>query len=159
MTSSYGVKAMKAKLFRSVPFARTGLQYYAAAELNEPGDGLIAVNRTTAEVKRSAPSFEGVPITMDHPSEMVNAQSLENCAVGLITSVHFDQASQQLKGDILIWDPVAIHSVSAGRRELSAGYEADFDKTATGFTQTKIKGNHVALVPQGRSGAAQRIGG
>lgn len=151
---------MKAKLFRSVPFARTGWQDYMAAELGVEGSGLVRVFRSDLEVKRSAQTFEGVPITVDHPSTLLTPQTADPPTVGLVSAVSFDEATQQLRGDLLIWEPKAIGQVAEGIRELSGGYAADYQPRGGGeYEQTQIKGNHVALVPAGRSGHAQRIGG
>ncbi|MDF1820710.1 MAG: DUF2213 domain-containing protein [Alcanivoracaceae bacterium] len=150
---------MRAKLFRAVPFARAGIQKYLARELGVPGEDVIEVMRPPAEVRRSAGTFEGVPITMDHPPCMVAADTLDRYAVGMVSAVRYDSRTDQLRGDLLVWDPVAIHSIASGRRELSGGYEAEYDEDGPGFRQRDIKGNHLAIVPLGRSGSAQRIGG
>lgn len=146
---------MKAKLFRSVPFARVGMQTYAAEEIGAPG-GMVEVDRPADEVERSAPTFEGVPLTMDHPPELLDA-GMAYVAVGLVSGVRFD--GQQVRGDLLVWDDAAVQAIKHGKRELSAGYEAEYQRGADGYVQRDIRGNHVALVPRGRSGAAQRIGG
>ena len=118
---------MKAKLFRAVPFARTGWQSYAAGELNLPGDGMVRAFRSPLEVKHSAATFEGVPITVDHPADLLTADSAERHTVGIVSAVSY-----------------------AAKYEPRGGNEYD---------QVNIRGNHIALVPAGRSGSAQRIGG
>lgn len=150
---------MRAKLFRSVPFARSGTQQYLASELGMPGSGFISVDRPADEVRRSSPSFEFTPITVGHPDDMVSARDIDSLTVGIVSAVHFDDASQQLRGDLLIWDQAAISSIANGLRELSAGYLAEYVEHGSGFIQRDIIGNHVAIVPRGRSGSAQRIGG
>lgn len=151
---------MKAKLFRSVPFARTGWQNYMADELGIPGTGQVRVFRSDVEVKRSAQTFEGVPITVDHPRDLLTAQTVEAHTVGLVSAVSFDETTQQLRADMMIWEPLAISQVAEGIRELSGGYVAEYEPRGGGdYEQTHIRGNHVALVPTGRSGSAQRIGG
>jgi len=150
---------MKAKLFRGVPFARSGWQEYIASELGRGGGEVIQVWRDPEEVKRSAQSFSGVPVTEDHPPQMVTGDNLERYAVGLVTDPYFDAASQQVKADLIVWDGAAIQSIAKGTRELSGGYGADYVTNSRGLSQVNIEGNHVALVPRGRSGSAQRIGG
>lgn len=150
---------MRAKLFRQVPFARTGWQQYMADELELPDGGLVKVYRPEREVKRSADTFEGVPITVDHPSDLLTEDNAAQAAVGLVSGVGFDSVSQQLKADLLIWEPEAIRQVADGIRELSGGYKAKYQPRGPNeYEQTDIRGNHVALVPAGRSGSAQRIG-
>ena len=62
-------------LCEGVPIARIGQLLYAAGEVPvEPGrDGIIRIERTPEEVFRpeTLASFEGKPVTMDHPAEFV----------------------------------------------------------------------------------------
>lgn len=150
---------IRAKLFRAVPFARIGPHDYASHEISQPGHGIVSVERPMAEVRLSASTFEGVPLTLDHPPDLLTPEAAEQAAVGLVSAVQFDEQRGQLKGDLLIWDEQAIKLVAQGLRELSGGYKAEYEPTGGGYRQRNIRGNHVALVPKGRSGAAQRIGG
>jgi hypothetical protein len=150
---------MRAKLFRNVPFARAGWQNYRSSELDHPGDAIIHVFRPVDQVRKSAPSFESVPLTLDHPDELLTAADAGSRSVGIVTSVAYDNKTDQLRGDLLVWGQEAIQDIARGRRELSAGYDAAYVQRAEGFEQRNIRGNHVALVIAGRSGEAQRIGG
>ena len=150
---------MRVKLFRQVPFSRTGLHTYAAEELKIEGTGMVTVDRPAVAVQRSAETFEGVPVTVDHPPALVDAQAVERQAVGMVSGVTFDGATGQLKGDLLVWDNRAIRAIADGTRELSAGYEAEYQRDGARYRQDSIKGNHVALVQNGRAGSAVRIGG
>jgi len=150
---------MRAKLFRDVPFARTGRQHYAASELGVGDSGFVAVDREHDEVAASASTFEGTPVTLDHPCELMDADAVERLAVGMASDVVFDSHTGQLRADLLVWNERAIRTVRDGIRELSAGYTAEYLQDGAGYRQTNIKGNHIALVAQGRAGTAQRIGG
>ena len=85
---------MRAKLYRGVPFARTGWQDYLGSELDLPNDGLVRVYRSDAEVRRSAASFEGVPITVDHPPALLTADNAGQAAAGIVSAVTFDHQTQ-----------------------------------------------------------------
>lgn len=151
---------MRAKLFRSVPFARAGVQYYRADEVGATGEKIVAVDRDRDTVSRSAPTFEGVPVTVNHPSDLLGPEQSKREAVGMVSDVVFDASTDQLRGDFLLWEADAIRHVADGLRELSAGYWSEYVPNPDGsYHQREIKGNHVALVPAGRSGVAQRIGG
>jgi len=150
---------MRAKLFRDVPFARSGPQEYAASEIGAGGGGFVTVDRPPEVVAASARTFEGVPITMDHPAALVDADGVEREAVGMVSDVVFDDATGRLRGDLLIWDERGIRAVADGTRELSAGYEAEYRRDGSGYRQQDIRGNHVALVQRGRAGSAVAIGG
>ena len=142
---------MRVKLFRAVPFARAGYQEYVAHELGRAGSDVLKVYRPPGEVKRSAQSFNGVPVTVDHPDGGVSGDSVSRDMVGIVSAPFYDE--------FLIWEEQAIAAIADGLRELSGGYAADYKETAKGLEQRDILGNHVALVPKGRSGSAQRIGG
>lgn len=146
---------MRAKLFRQVPFARTGPQQYLADELGLDGQGFVTVYRDEFEVARSASTFEGVPLTMDHPGELMDATAVQREAVGIASDVTFSDGF--LKADLLIWDEQAIKAVAEGIRELSGGYQAEYSRDGNNYRQKEIKGNHIALVPAGRAGSAVRI--
>lgn len=150
---------MRAKLFRDVPFARTGWQTYTGDEAGEPERETVAVHRSEYEVARSAGSFEGSPITVDHPDKLLTPEQVDALAVGIASGVRFDGATQQLRADLLVWDQTAIRQVADGVRELSAGYTNEQDAIGpANYEQRDIVGNHIALVPHGRAGSAVRIG-
>ena|SRR6266851_7662057 len=64
-----------------------------------------------------------------------------------------------LIADLVVHDENLISKIlDGGLRELSAGYDTDYVPQDDGtFEQTKIRINHVALVPTGRCGPACRV--
>ena len=59
---------------------------------------------------------------------------------------------------MLIKESMTIKLVKAGLREVSCGYEAEYEQTGDGEgIQTNIVGNHIALVEQGRAGQSYAI--
>lgn len=78
-------------LCEGVPIARIGQLLYAAGEVPvEPGrDGIIRIERTPEEVFRpeTLASFEGKPVTMDHPAEFVTPDTWRQLAVGFTQNV------------------------------------------------------------------------
>src|SRR5260363_244591 len=61
--------------------------------------------------------------------------------------------------DVLITDAFAIQQVRAGLREVSCGYEADYQQVSPGRgVARQIVGNHIALVKRGRCGSRCSIG-
>lgn len=148
--------------------ARTGVQDYQAYELGMEGDAMRTVRlyRPPEEVFNpdSMASFEGKPVTVDHPSEPVTVDNWKSYAVGEVSGIH-------RVGDLLaakticIKDSAAIAALKSGKRELSNGYRFTLDLTA-GVTpqgaaydgvQRNIRGNHIALVDTARCGSACRI--
>lgn len=149
-----------------VPIARTGTQLYIAEELLDDdgkpviqpsNDGLIRVERLPEDVFRpeTLASFEGKPVTVNHPTEFVTPQNFKALSVGFTQNVRRGQGIQDdlIVADLVITDPAAIKYVNDELPEVSAGYEAVYQQTAVGRgVQREIVGNHVALVERGRAG-------
>jgi hypothetical protein len=138
-----------------VPIARIGTQEYADIELPdiEPGDdGIILVERHEDDVfdPESIASFEGAPVTIEHPREPVTPENWIVYAKGVAQNVRRGEGemSDFLMADLLIMDKGAIHDVQTKRlKEISNGYDAAYIQIAPGRArQTDIVGNHVALL-------------
>lgn len=150
---------------RDVPIARTGLMVYARGELPlaSTQDGLIYITRGPEELfsPRTIASFEGKAVTIGHPSVDVVASNWKEYAVGYVTNVRQGMGvlDDCLLADLVIQDADAINMVRSGRREVSNGYDAQYEQTTPGYgTQNSILGNHVAIVEAGRCGPTCRIG-
>ena len=152
-------------LCEGVRIARTGTMLYAKGEIPlESGiDGTIEVTRDADEVFRAETlsSFEGKPVTNDHPPEEVTPDNWRDYAVGTVHNVRQGEGAEAkyLIADMLITDREAIDDVRGGKKEVSCGYDADYEQIAPGRgVQRDIIGNHVALVEAGRCGPRCAIG-
>lgn len=147
-------------LCEGVPIARIGNQMYSDKEIPLEGDadGLLQIERTADEVFKedTLASFEGKPVTIDHPDTFVNPDNWKELAVGVTQNVRRGAGIEDdlLLADLLITDQQAIEAVRGkDLREVSCGYEADYEQVAPGKgRQLNIVGNHVALVERGRAG-------
>lgn len=141
---------------RSVPIARTGDQQYTAREVRQDGDPgqTVIVHRRPEDVfaEETIASFEGKPVTDDHPPENVQAENFASYARGHVQNVR--QAGDNLVGDVYITDAKLASDVKHRvKREISCGYQCDLvPDGAGGYYQTNIRGNHVAVVLRGRAG-------
>jgi len=150
---------------QDVPISRTGYQEYLASEIMENpvnGHKIIPVFRPATEVFdiRSLASFEGKPVTNEHPDEDVTPDNYTRYACGHVQNVHPGEGedSNKVLADLYITDPSLINSILNGKREISCGYYAEEKRDASGkLCQTKIRGNHVAVVNSGRAGSKVRI--
>lgn len=142
-----------------VALARLGELEYFKQELPELFNTLedvekIVVSRQANDLfdKKTMASFEGKPVTLNHPPEFVNPENWREFAVGVIENVRVE--SDKLVADLVIVDKRAIDVVKGGaKRELSLGYDADYIENSDGtFSQKNILGNHVAIVDSGRCG-------
>lgn len=145
---------------RNVPIARTGPQEYLARELQLDGDPerVIAVNRLPEDVFEDAvlASFEGKPVTDGHPPENVGPENYAGYAKGHVQNVR--RNGDFIVADLYINDANLANEVRNNvKREVSCGYLCQYEPDGSGYRQTHIRGNHVAVVPRGRAGHAVAI--
>jgi hypothetical protein len=148
-----------------VPISRTGECEYLPEEVPvapPPDGGSVRVERPADTLFSPATmaSFEGKPVTLDHPAEDVGPESWRELAVGVAQNLRQGEgeAADLLLADLLITDAEAIAAIREGLREISCGYDAEYEELAPGAgRQTGIIGNHVALVEAGRCGSRCRI--
>lgn len=146
-------------LCENVAITRVGQLLYGPGETPvEAGrDGLVRIQRDEAEVfnPNTIASFNGKPVTNDHPTEEVTPDNWNDLAVGVVQNARrgTGEFSDCVVADLLITNREAIEAVRDGKREVSSGYDADYDQDSPGYgRQLNILGNHVALVEQGRCG-------
>ena len=144
---------------KDVPVARIGKQKYLGEEIGMMGrdaDKEFEVNRPEDEVFSDATiaSFEGMPVTNDHPEDPVNAENVHLYQKGHVQNVHrgTGKESDMLIADLIIYDPNTIQDILDGKREISCGYDYNMDDSDGHYTQRQIRGNHVAIVDRGRAG-------
>ncbi len=140
---------------------RTGVFTYANS------DGSIRREyRPPDEVDRadSLDTFKMVPVTNDHPPEMVTADNARKYAVGM-TGQDVKMDGEYVRAPLAIFDADAIRDLENGKREVSCGYHVDVDHTPGvapsgehyDAIQRNIRGNHVAIVDKGRAGPNVRV--
>ena len=149
--------------------ARTGIQKYMPYELGDEGIDPIGVYRPIEEVTSpsSIITFTNVPITDDHPPEMVNIDNYSKYAKGSISNVNVVQLPNGITGlstESIITDKDLIQSILNGKKELSVGYEnvlvakdGVYDSEPYKYVQTQIHANHVAVVDAGRCGSVCKL--
>jgi hypothetical protein len=152
-------------LCKDVPIARIGVMMYGPGEtpIKEGADGIAWVTRTADDLFRpeTIASFEGAPVVDEHPPVDVTPKNWKELARGHAMNVRRGEGvdADVLLADLLITDEETIAAIDAMKREVSAGYEADYEQTGPGEgSQTELLGNHVALVERGRCGPRCAIG-
>jgi hypothetical protein len=117
--------------------SRTGWQDYpSGAEYRAPEEVFA---------KEALDSFVGIPIVIGHV-EMgsITPANAHQRAVGFVRSV--EREDSHMRGVLVLTDPRTIERVKNGSLgELSAGYGVEM----VGNRQTKIRGDHLALLPAG----------
>lgn len=140
---------------KNVPIARTGSMEYTARDLQLDGDPdrIVIVDRREEDVFEPAAlaSFEGKSVTDGHPPESVEPVNFAAYAKGHAQNVR--RSGDFVIADLYINDPTLISEIRNGvKREVSCGYICQYMPDGGMYKQTKIRGNHVAVVPRGRAG-------
>jgi len=111
----------------------------------------------------SLASFGMMPVTNEHPSELLTADNAKQYAVGSVSESVVPEGDK-VRASLMITDAAAIEALDAGKSELSCGYTADVSIESGVWqgqpydaVQRNIRGNHVALVDAGRAGPACAI--
>lgn len=147
------------------------VQEYRSRELGLDGaDRLIRLYRPPEEVfaESSYSTFEGKPITDNHPRGDVSAKTWrEMAAAGVVVGdVHsVKPADAGLAGTVIVRDAAAVRKVIEGKAQLSNGYDFELDLTPGvspageryDGVQRRIEGNHTAIVDMARGGSSCRI--
>lgn len=154
----------------NVPIARTGYQDYLGSEFPSEMQEEYGINpQKVYKVYRSADevfspatiaSFEGKPFTDNHPAEMVTTHNINMYGKGHIQNIRKGVGEYQnmLIADIMCTDEATANTIKEKlKREVSCGYDYVMKKGAKGFEQTQIRGNHLALVENGRAGQKAAI--
>ena len=140
----------------NVPVARTGTQEYLPEELGIAGMDPVPVFRSETEVfaPETVASFEGMPVTNDHPPDGVDIENIRRLQMGHAHNVRrgTGEESDLLLADLIITDPRLIDAILEGKREISCGYTYELAEENGQYFQRKIRGNHIAVVDAGRAG-------
>lgn len=140
---------------RNVPIARVGEQKYYAHELQLDGDPNreVLVHRYEDDVfdQATVASFEGKPVTDSHPDGFVDSDNYSKLQKGHVQNVRRD--GDYIMADLYINDSDLIEQIQSGKKkEVSCGYYCVYEPDGSDYKQTKIRGNHVAVVQKGRAG-------
>lgn len=163
-------KTQEGYLIATSKVARTGSQNYRARELGDvaiaagfDSNDIVRVYRHEDQVfhKDTLSSITRVPVTIDHPSEMVDADNYSQYAVGDVGDA-FKQDGDWIVVNPMIKDAAAVKAAQSTHKEISMGYSAEIvaarDGVDADFEMVNIRMNHLALVPRGRAGSQARIG-
>jgi hypothetical protein len=139
---------------------RTGVFRYLNADGTERFELRHPDDITRAD---SLDTLKQIPVTVDHPRELVTADNADTLSVGLTgESVSVDGA--HVIAPITITHKSGLDAVQNGIRELSLGYRVDVVEEAGEYNgqrythrQKNVKYNHLAIVSQGRAGHMARI--
>lgn len=152
---------------RDNPISKEGVFEYSGAQIGLTGEDatrIFKVYRPASELAdpECIESFKLLPFVDEHAmlgSEELGLTPAERKGIqGFIgEQVHFDPP--YLRGNIKILSESAKRLINEGKRELSPGYRCVYELTPGVFegqnydaVQRRIRGNHLALVQEGRTG-------
>jgi hypothetical protein len=153
-----------------VTLARVGVQYYQGWELGLTDRAMdrIGVYRSPEEVfnQESINTFVNMVVTDEHPSELITTDNVKKFQIGTVSQVTKSSDGKTLEGLITITDKTKIEEIKNTRKtkdkkiEVSVGYLNELVQNVgvdSGnfyeYSQTGIKGNHLAIVDKGRCGS------
>ncbi|MEX9216290.1 DUF2213 domain-containing protein [Providencia rettgeri] len=144
------------------PISKVGVFDYLGAEIGAPiPDKIYKVFRPPEELssEETINSFKLTPFIVEHEMLGKHATPAEKKGIqGVIgEDVYFDPP--YLRANIKIFSDTALNSIDAGKIELSPGYRSRYEFTSGIYEgqpydaiQRHLRGNHLALVDEGRTG-------
>ena len=105
-------------------------------------------------------SFEGKPVTNDHPPGIIGPDDVRLYEMGHAENIRrgSDEWADYILADLHIHAGELIDAIQNGKREVSCGYECDYVQDEDGsYSQKNIRGNHIAVVDRGRAGKRAAI--
>lgn len=154
------------ELVRDNPLSAEGVYLYSGKMIGLPNldpDKLYPVYRPAEELEKAADSFNNVPFIIGH--EMIGEGATpydQRPASGVLTNVKYKAG--KLYGDLKIWSEKMKDKILSGVKELSLGYKSIYERSrgvfngqTYDFVQRNLRGNHLALVKNGRMGSEMRV--
>lgn len=111
----------------------------------------------------SLESLKQIPITVEHPTVLVDSSNVKQLGVGLTgETVKID--GENIKTTVTITAIEGVEAINSGKEELSLGYTLDLEEEEGIYNgqpythrQKNIRYNHLAIVERGRAGANARL--
>lgn len=162
-TSTMGraIKRPNGHLLVPATLARTGVQTY-----RNPDGSLRRELRLPEEVFHAdaMASLELVPLTLEHPPEMLTAENTAKYSKGS-AGENVTREGRYVKGRLAVTDSAAIEAVEKGEAvEVSVGYRCDlehkpgvYEGQPYDYIQRNIRANHISLTRKARGGSDIRV--
>lgn len=139
-----------------VPYMGNSIPGYK--ELGLEPDKVYQIYRPADEIEKAVDTFNGLPLMLDHWDMDAENIPKDKVVGSLGTDAKWEKP--YLTNSLIVTDANAIKAIEDGSySELSASYACDIDMTGGIFegksydgVMRNIKGNHVALVHEGRAG-------
>ena len=144
------------------PISKVGVFEYLGSSIGaEDPDRIYKVYRPADELsnKETLDSFKLVPLIDDHEMLGTDATPAENKGVQGTTGEDIYFENDTLYGNLKVYSDVLNNLIENGKKDLSLGYKCKYKFETGSFNgqvydaiQTELRGNHIALVENGRMG-------
>lgn len=152
----------------SNPISQVGVFPYSGAQLGraDAPDKIFQVYRPAEELSdpETMDSFRLVPVIDDHEMLGEGATPAEHKGVAGVLGDKVTFVGDTLRTNLKIFSSALAQKIKAGKTQLSLGYRAVYDFTPGVYNgkpydavQRKLRGNHIALVANGRMGPGVRV--
>ncbi len=155
---------------------RTGVFVYSRFNVNTGELETIRQLRHPEDVEESMQTLQGIPVTNNHPEEMLTVETVKPLVVGMTSDrpkmielpIEYDSKDsvkeKYVQQAFTIFDSDTIDDIRKGKHEVSLGYTLEL-KDESGVwngekydcIQKNIRYNHLSLVNQARGGVDCRI--
>lgn len=153
-------------LIKDNPITKAGVFPYFGRQISpslEP-DKIYQVYRPAGEIKKAADTFKLVPLVDDHTMLGPDFTPAEQKGVHGVLGEDIKEKNGTLYADVKIFSEQLKKEIQDGKKELSLGYFCRYDLTPGQYNgmhydavQKDLKGNHIALVDNGRMGHDVRV--
>lgn len=153
-------------LIKDNPITKAGVFPYLGKQISpslEP-DKIYQVYRPAEEIKKAADTFKLVPLVDDHTMLGPEFTPAEQKGVHGVLGEDVKEKNGTLFADVKIFSEQLKREIQDGKKELSLGYFCKYDLTPGQYNgmhydavQRDLKGNHIALVDNGRMGHDVRV--
>lgn len=130
---------------------------------NQDGSSRFELRHPDDVLNDSLASLRMVPITVNHPNELVNSDNAAQLSVGT-TGEYVQRDGNNVIVPLTITHADGIAAIEAGKQELSLGYslelvreDGEYDGQKYTHRQKNIVYNHLAIVDKARAGKTARL--
>jgi hypothetical protein len=154
-------------LVRDNPISREGIFPYSGAQIGaEDKDRIYQVYRPAEELAHpdTLASFQLMPIIDDHTMLGEGATPAEEVGVDGVIGENVKVTDGVMTANLKIFSGALAEKIKNGKKELSCGYRCVYDFTPGEWNgqkydavQRQLRGNHLALVKEGRMGPSVSV--
>lgn len=153
-------------LIKDNPITKAGVFPYLGKQISpelEP-DKIYQVYRPAEEIRKAADTFKLVPLVDNHTMIGKDFTPAEEKGVHGVLGEEIKEKDGVLYADVKIFSESLKNLIQNGKKELSLGYFCEYDLTPGEYhgvhydaVQRGLRGNHIALVDNGRMGHDVRV--